>query len=165
MASEQYKYSQVYNGNAAYEVQWQDEVLTPEEPRHAAQPLPRRKRAYGVSVTGLLGVLLAVAAVMFLLVSYASYTAVANQTVNARHRVEELQEENRRLSAAYDVAFDMNAVKSYAQKELGMGEPTSSQIEYAEIESQDSVAIYSDGDNSSSLLSAFTSLFSAIGGN
>lgn len=165
MAQEQFKYSQVYNGNAAYEVQWKEEVLTPEEPQSASRPRPKHKSAYGVSITGVLGVLLAVAAVMFILVSYASYTAVANQTVNARHRLEELQEENRRLSAAYDMAFDMNAVKSYAQKELGMGEPTSSQIEYAEIESQDSVALYSDGDSSSSLLSVFTSLFSAIGGN
>lgn len=165
MAKEERKYTQIYNGNAAYEVQWQEEADSPEQPRRAESPRPRRKSAYGVSVSAILGLALAVAALMFMLVSYASYTAVANQTVNAVRRVEQLQEENRRLSAAYDMAFDMNAVKSYAQKELGMGEPISSQIEYAEIESQDSVAVYSDGDSSFSVFSAFDSLFSAVRGN
>ena len=166
MAEEiRYRDINLYNGNAAYEVVWQEEESREERPARKPAKHRRQHRAYGVSVTAVLGVLLTAVMIVFTLMSYAAYTETAAEALVSRERVETLSDENRKLTAAYEAAFDMNEVKAYAQSELGMSEPTSSQVGYAKLEAQDSVAVYSSSGREESVLSGITAMIvSAIGG-
>ena len=78
MAEEiRYRDINLYNGNAAYEVVWQEEESREERPARKPAKHRRQHRAYGVSVTAVLGVLLTAVMIVFTLMSYAAYTETA----------------------------------------------------------------------------------------
>ncbi len=155
-----YRNTELYNGNAAYEVAWQ------EEEQQSSQPSRRRAarrgihRWYGLSVTAVLGVIVVAAMVVVALMSYAAYTSAAAEAITVRSQVEELEDANRKLTVAYEAAFDMNEIKEYAQTALGMSQPAADQIEYVKLEAQDSVAVCSH-DGEESVLSGITAMIAA----
>ena len=98
--------------------------------------------------------------VVIALMAYAAYTSTAAEAIAVRTQVEELEDANRKLTVAYEAAFDMNEVKAYAQTALGMNAPAADQIGYVRLEAQDSVAVCS-GDGGESVLSGITAMIAA----
>ena len=156
-----YRNTELYNGNAAYEVVWQEEEQQPSRPpRRRASRRRAVHRRYGFSITAVLGVIVVAAMVVMALMSYAAYTSTAAEAISARSQVEELEDANRKLTVAYEAAFDMNEVKEYAQTALGMNQPAADQTGYVRLEAQDSVAVCT-GDGEGSVLSGITAMIAA----
>lgn len=161
MAEEiRYRNTELYNGNAAYEVAWQEEEQQSSRPERRRAARRRTQRRYGLSITAVLGVIVAAAMVVVALMSYAAYTSTAAEAIAVRTQVEELEDANRKLTVAYEAAFDMNEVKTYAQTALGMNAPAADQTGYVRLEAQDSVAVCSN-DGGESVLSGITAMIAA----
>ena len=161
MAEEvRYRNTELYNGNAAYEVVWQEEEQQTSRPARRRATRRRAQRRYGLSITAVLGVIVVAAMVVVALMSYAAYTSTAAEAIAVRTQVEELEDANRKLTVAYEAAFDMNEIKAYAQTALGMNVPAADQTGYVRLEAQDSVAVCS-GDGGESVLSGLTSMIAA----
>ena len=159
-----YRNTELYNGNAAYEVVWQEEEQQSSQPARRRAARRRVHRRYGLSVTAVLGVIVVAAMIVIALMSYAAYTATAAEAISVRSQVEELEDANRKLTVAYEAAFDMNEVKTYAQTVLGMNQPAADQTGYVRLETQDSVAVCTH-EGGESVLSGITAMISAaIGG-
>ena len=155
-----YRNTELYNGNAAYEVVWQEEEQESSRPSRRRAARRRVQRRYGLSITAVLGVIVVAAMVVFALISYAGYTSAAAEAISARSQVEELEDANRKLTVAYEAAFDMNEIKEYAQTALGMSQPAADQTGYIKLEAQDSVAVCSN-DGEESVLSGITAMIAA----
>ena len=155
-----YKNAKLYNGNAAYEVAWQEEEQQTSQPQRRRAARRSLHRRYGLSITAVLGVIVVAAMVVLTLMSYAGYTSAAAEAIAVRSQVEELEDANRKLTVAYEAAFDMNEIKEYAQTALGMGQPAADQTGYVKLEAQDSVAICSQ-DGGDSVLSGITAMIAA----
>ena len=101
---------------------------------HKEQVLVRERQAIPVlSVLGVTAV--AVAAVMLQL------TTLAADTVALKSELTVLQAENVSLTAQHEQMFDMATVKEVAAA-AGMAKPTSSQITYLDLDSEDSAVVY-----------------------
>ncbi len=155
-----YRNTELYNGNAAYEVVWQEEEQQSSRPARRRAARRAASRRYGLSITAVLGVIVVAAMVVIALMAYAAYTSTAAEAIAVRTQVEELEDANRKLTVAYEAAFDMNEVKAYAQTALGMNAPAADQIGYVRLEAQDSVAVCS-GDGGESVLSGITAMIAA----
>ena len=155
-----YRNTELYNGNAAYEVVWQEEEQQSSRPARRRAARRAASRRYGLSITAVLGVIVVAAMVVIALMAYAAYTSTAAEAIAVRTQVEELEDANRKRTVAYEAAFDMNEVKAYAQTALGMNAPAADQIGYVRLEAQDSVAVCS-GDGGESVLSGITAIIAA----
>ena len=78
---------------------------------------------------------------VMLLLSYVQLTTLAADTVSLRSELSALQAENVTLTAQHEQMFDMATVKEVAAA-AGMGKPTSSQITYLDLDSEDSAVVY-----------------------
>ena len=76
-----------------------------------------------------------------LLLSYVQLTTLAADTVALKSELTVLQAENVSLTAQHEQMFDMATVKEVAAA-AGMAKPTSSQITYLDLDSEDSAVVY-----------------------
>ena len=90
---------------------------------------------------GRASLLLAVVAAVMLLLSYVQLTTLAADTVALKSELTVLQAENVSLTAQHEQMFDMATVKEVAAA-AGMSKPTSSQITYLDLDSEDSAVVY-----------------------
>ena len=78
---------------------------------------------------------------VMLLLSYVQLTTLAADTVALKSELTVLQAENVSLTAKHEQMFDMATVKEVAAA-AGMAKPTSSQITYLDLDSEDSAVVY-----------------------
>ena len=78
---------------------------------------------------------------VMLLLSYVQLTTLAADTVALKSELTVLQAENVSLTAQHEQMFDMATVKEVAAA-AGMAKPTSSQITYLDLDSEDSAVVY-----------------------
>ena len=78
---------------------------------------------------------------VMLLLSYVQLTTLAADTVALKSELTVLQAENVSLTAQHEQMFDMATVKEVAAA-AGMSKPTSSQITYLDLDSEDSAVVY-----------------------
>ena len=100
---------------------------------HKEQVLVRERQA--IPVLSVLGV------TVMLLLSYVQLTTLAADTVALKSELTVLQAENVSLTAQHEQMFDMATVKEVAAA-AGMAKPTSSQITYLDLDSEDSAVVY-----------------------
>ena len=110
---------------------------------HKEQVLVRERQAIPVlSVLGVTAVAVAAALnLVMLLLSYVQLTTLAADTVALKSELTVLQAENVSLTAQHEQMFDMATVKEVAAA-AGMAKPTSSQITYLDLDSEDSAVVY-----------------------
>ena len=133
-------------------------------PRHEEQARPkvhRREQALvrerqQVPVLTVAGVAAVIGLAVMLLLSYVQLTTLAADTVSLRSELSALQAENVTLTAQHEQMFDMATVKEVAAA-AGMGKPTSSQITYLDLASEDSATVFQTESDSPSLLSRLLS--------
>ena len=133
-------------------------------PRHEEQVRPkvhRREQALvrerqQVPVLTVLGVTAVIGLAVMLLLSYVQLTTLAADTVTLRSELSALQAENVTLTAQHEQMFDMATVKEVAAA-AGMGKPTSSQIAYLDLASEDSATVFQTESDSPSILSRLLS--------
>ena len=106
---------------------------------HKEQVLVRERQA--IPVLSVLGVTAVAVAAVMLLLSYVQLTTLAADTVALKSELTVLQAENVSLTAQHEQMFDMATVKEVAAA-AGMAKPTSSQITYLDLDSEDSAVVY-----------------------
>ena len=107
-------------------------------------------------VLTVLGVTAVIAMAVMLLLSYVQLTTLAADTVTLRSELTALEAENVTLTAQHEQMFDMATVKEVAAA-AGMAKPTSSQITYLDITSEDSATVYQTESDRPSILSRMLS--------
>ena len=126
-----------------------------EAPRHqtAVEAVPKAKprvrslskaqvrQRQKVSVLSVLGVGAAIGLAVMVLMGYIQLTIISDEVVSLQNQLEELQTENVTLTAQHEQMFDLATVKEVAAA-AGMGKPTSSQITYLDLDSEDSAVVY-----------------------
>ena len=126
-----------------------------EAPRHqtAVEAVPKAKprvrslskaqvrQRQKVSVLSVLGVGAAIGLAVMVLMGYIQLTIISDEVVSLQNQLEELQTENVTLTAQHEQMFDMATVKEVAAA-AGMAKPTSSQITYLDLDSEDSAVVY-----------------------
>ena len=141
-----------------------------EAPRHqtAVEAVPKAKprvrslskaqvrQRQKVSVLSVLGMGAAIGLAVMVLMGYIQLTIISDEVVSLQNQLEELQTENVTLTAQHEQMFDLATVKEVAAA-AGMGKPTSSQITYLDLASEDSATVFQTESDSPSLLSRLLS--------
>jgi len=156
------KYGQgaVY-GSLAYDFNhpelYQEEYSRPQTPAARPQTATQTKvrtRArtaavtkQGVSPVAIIGI--AVAAVLLIISITAQITAfsVAGENVALTNQLEELEREQAKLQIAYESAFNLAEVETYATQVLGMQKPGADQIYYIDTSAPDKAVVVADGSS------------------
>ena len=152
-AAKEYRYAHrefSTQGNLARDLDWavRERELNHagEAPRHEAQAAPKIRREQAlvrerqpVPVLTVVEVMAVIAAAVLLLLSYVQLTTLAADTVTLKSQLTTLQAENVSLTAQHEQMFDMATVKEVAS---AAGKPTSSQITYLDLASEDSATVY-----------------------
>ncbi len=109
----------------------------------------------------MLGVTAVAVAAVMLLLSYVQLTTLAADTVALKSELTVLQAENVSLTAQHEQMFDMATVKEVAAA-AGMAKPTSSQITYLDLDSEDSAVVYQTEGRPSVLSRILSSLHHGV---
>ena len=165
----QYRHRELgVDGNLARDLDWAVRERELEHagaaPRHEERAVPRvhrREQALvrerqRVPVLTVVGAAAAIGLAVMLLLSYVQLTTLAADTVSLRSELSALQAENVTLTAQHEQMFDMAAVKEVAAA-AGMGKPTSSQITYLDLNSEDSATVYQTESSRPSIFSRILS--------
>ena len=145
-AAREYRYAHrefSTNGSLARDLDW---AVRERELEHAGE-VPRHERTqaapkvYHKEQVLVLGVTAVAVAAVMLLLSYVQLTTLAADTVALKSELTVLQAENVSLTAQHEQMFDMATVKEVAAA-AGMSKPTSSQITYLDLDSEDSAVVY-----------------------
>ena len=69
---------------------------------------------------------------------------MTNETVRLEERIEELREEERKLTVKYEETFDITSVEAYAAGVLSMSKPDQSQIIELGLSAKDKAVVIAD---------------------
>ena len=157
-AAREYRYAHrefSTNGNLARDLDWAVRERELEHagrmPRHEEQALPKVHRREQALVREHQPVTAVIAMAVMLLLSHVQLTTLAADTVTLRSELTALEAENVTLTAQHEQMFDMATVKEVAAA-AGMAKPTSSQIAYLDITSEDSATVYQTESDRPSIL-------------
>lgn len=117
-----------------------------ERPREKVRVAPERapaRRQY-ISVFAVIGTLCTAAVMVMILFSYINLNKISHQSVQLQQQIQKLEEENKKLTIAYESAFKLEDVEKYAMSELGMVKAEASQIMYINNGQNDRAEILGD---------------------
>lgn len=154
MATAQVKRAEAYRtyGNVAYDPayaprrQGRAEPLVRPRERVSARERVRVRPAGYVAPTAVLGFALVAVMAVLLLVNYAQITQTSNEIVRLRREAETLSEEHAKLTAEYELAFDLKSVEEQVTASGAMVQPQAGQIITLNILEPDSAQLYDRGD-------------------
>lgn len=144
-------------GNVAYDPAYEGgAVRVPsDEPLSRPHVLPREhtltrpkvqvRPAGQVSVFAVVGFLAVAAAAILVLLSYVRLTALSDEVVSLRSEYSALKDEESRLLAQYELAYDLKSIEAAVTADGRMVKPQSSQIYYMDLSGSDSVVVYETG--------------------
>lgn len=170
MAAEARRRSTRYEvyGNVAYDPVWEggaiaapaperQEVLQPRpkvrpRERTLARPRVQVREAGAVSPFAVIGFFAVGVMAVLLLMSYVNLTVISDETVQLRSELSALREEEAKLLAQYELAYDWQALETQLVAEGSMVKPGSSQMVVLDLSEPDSVIVYDQTDDASGLL-------------
>lgn len=106
---------------------------------HVAQERP------GISFSAAVGYLVVAALLVLVLLAFINLTETNAETVELQSQLSTLNDEGKKLEAAYKASFNMTDVADYAQNVLGMVPAGESNIERLEVEKEDMAVILDGG--------------------
>lgn len=130
-----------YDYNALERSRPQERPQPRPQVRTIRRPKVNLRPAEQVSVSAVLGFLVAGAMLVLVLMSYVRLTALSDSVVSLQKELATLQTENVTLTTAYERAFDLETVES-AARAAGMSKPSTSQIYYLDSNLPDSASVY-----------------------
>ena len=152
MATAQVKRTSAYRtyGNVAYDPAYaprregRTEPLVRPRERVVAKPRVRVRPAGYVAPVAVIGFALVAVMAVLLLVGYAQITQTSNEIVHLRREAEALSEEHAKLTAEYELAFDLKSVEEQVTASGAMVQPQAGQIITLNIVEPDSAKFYND---------------------
>lgn len=149
-------------GSVAFDPAYEGNVIhaPSEEPLSRPRVLPRERpltrpkvevRPAGqVSLFAVAGFLAVAVVAVLVLLSYIRLTALSDEVVALRGEYSTLKEEEARLKAQYELAYDLKSIEEAVTEDGRMVKPQSSQIFYMDLSANDSVVVY-DSDAAASI--------------
>lgn len=107
------------------------------------KPSPKTHKAYGVSLFAVTGFVVVAVMMVFVLLAHVRYNDISSETVRLQARLDELNEQERKLMIEYEKAFDVIAVEQYATNVLGMSKPDESQVSVVQTTAYDKAVVVS----------------------
>ena len=125
--------------------------------RAVARPKVNLRPAGQVSLFAVAGFLAVAVFAAMVLMSYVQLNVLSDQVVDMRAQYADLKDEEARLLAQYELAFDLKSIETAVTADGRMVKPQSSQIHYMDLSGSDSVVVYEQetgalGDTVQSLL-------------
>ena len=120
--------------------------LTHERRRRKARAMAGRRAAVHVSLPAILGVVVALAVAMLVLMNCIELTRLSTETVQLKSELQSLETEHAKLNAEYEQMFDRATVKEAAEA-AGMSVPAASQVSYVDLSDGDTVVVYEEEDS------------------
>ncbi len=155
-------------GNVAYDPVWEggavaapaperQEVFQPRpkvSPRERilARPRIQVREAGAVSPFAVIGFLAVGVLAVLLLMSYVNLTVLNDETVQLKSELSVLQDEEAKLLAQYELAYDWSALEAELTAGGTMAKPNSSQMVMLDLSEPDSVVVFGQTGNVSGLL-------------
>ena len=164
-------------GNVAYDLDYMGNVAVEggtAERVHQPQPLVRPKERVrtrtkvqvreqqSVSLFAITGFLAVAVVAVLVLMSYIQLDAVNSEVVSLRGELSSLEEEEARLLAQYEQAYDLNEIEESLVSQGVMSKPTSGQIIYMDLSEPDSVTLYGE-EEENAVTSAVERVGQALG--
>lgn len=131
--------------------------------RAVARPKVSLRPAGQVSLFAVAGFLTVAVFAAMVLLSYVQLTVLSDQVVDLRGQYIQLKDEEARLLAQYELAFDLKSIEAAVTSEGRMVKPQSSQIYYMDLSGSDSVVVYEEEDTAGALTGAIQDLFAKAG--
>ena len=152
-------------GSVAYDPVWEggavaapgrEEVLRPRprvrpKERTLARPRVKVREAGMVAPFAVVGFLCVGALTVLLLMSCVRLTVINDESVQLRSQLSALQEEEAKLLAEYEQAYDLQAIEEQLLADGTMVKPTSSQMVVLDLSEPDNVVIYSQEETAGAL--------------
>ena len=110
-------------------------------PKAAPGAYRKKQKAYGISLYAVVGFVIVAVMMIFVLLAHVRYAEVTNETVKLRTQMTQLNDQERKLQIAYANAFDATQVEQYATRQLGMTQPSESQLGTISVTAQDSAVV------------------------
>lgn len=110
--------------------------------RAVARPKVNLRPAGQVSIFAVAGFLTVAIFAVMVLMSYVQLTMLSDQVVGLRAEYTELKDEEARLLAQYELAFDLKSIEAAVTADGRMVKPQSSQVHYMDLSGSDSVVVY-----------------------
>lgn len=153
--SDTLKYREFYvHGTAAYNRHVDPSEIVKDEPIY----VPARKRIeetvaantkaltkQSISPLVLAGFVVAIMLLVIGLIARIEFTTISAEAADLQAQVNELTEENSRLTIRYESALNLAEVEDYAVNTLGMQRPSTDQIIYVNGSSQDRAEVVNPG--------------------
>ena len=131
------------------------EVLRP-------QPKVRVREAGQISVFAVVGFLAVGVFAVLLMLSTVQLTRVSDEMISLKSQLSNLQSEEKKLMAQYELAYDLSTIEQKVTSDGSMVKPQSSQIYTLDLSEEDSVVHYSrengGAETVDSLISSLKSL-------
>ena len=143
------------------------EVLRPQpkvrpRERAAVRPKVRVREAGQISVFAVVGFLAVGVFAVLLMLSTVQLTRVSDEMISLKSQLSNLQSEEKKLMAQYELAYDLSTIEQKVTSDGSMVKPQSSQIYTLDLSEEDSVVHYSrengGAETVDSLISSLKSL-------
>jgi cell division protein FtsL len=132
--------------------------------KSAAKTAQRAQKSYGVSLFAITGFVVVAVMMVFVLLAHVRFNEVTSEAVRLQARLDELNDQERKLKIDYENAFDVYAVEQYATNVLGMSKPSESQMGAMQLAVYDKAVVVSsenkESDVSESMVTFLASLVS-----
>lgn len=142
-----YDLNRLRRENAAAEAQTKEKELRREkeyaETKVRTHTAVRAKAAasVGVSAFSVVGILVTAALIALVLLAYVQLTALGKSTTELQDQISSLTTTQEQLKATYESTFNLASIEDYAKNNLGMVEPTASQITNLNTDQADSAVV------------------------
>lgn len=128
-----------------------------------ARPKVELRPAGQVSIFAIVGFLAVAAFAALVLMSYVKLNALSDEVVSLRSQYTELKNEEARLLAQYELAFDLKSIEAAVTADGRMVKPQNSQIYYMDLSGNDSVEVYEQETPTDALGDTFEVLLAKAG--
>ena len=123
------------------------EVLRPQpkvrtRERAAVRPKVRVREAGQISVFAVVGFLAVGVFAVLLMLSTVQLTRVSDEMISLKSQLSNLQSEEKKLMAQYELAYDLSTIEQKVTSDGSMVKPQSSQIYTLDLSEEDSVVRY-----------------------
>ena len=160
-------------GNVAYDPAWgagaipapqREEVLRPRprvrpKERTLARPRIRVREAGKVSPFAVVGFLSVGVFAALLLMCSVELTVASDEIVSLRSELSELHEQESKLLAQYELAYDLQSIEAQLTADGTMVKPNSSQMVVRDLSEPDSVVVYGQQETAAGLVEQVKSFF------
>lgn len=109
----------------------------------AVRPKVRVREAGQISVFAVVGFLAVGVFAVLLMLSTVQLTRVSDEMISLKSQLSNLQSEEKKLMAQYELAYDLSTIEQKVTSDGSMVKPQSSQIYTLDLSEEDSVVHYS----------------------